>query len=1142
MTPVVRRTLCLIERRPGERERRYRERVPGGNARRPAGSDAVPARAVLAALAAEDSPHLGPVSLQHGFMLATPPASALPGSHRAWDEAAAALPSLWRDLTARRVLGSELPHLPADPHALPDDMLWRASVVLGAIAYSFVRCDVEHMHELAPIEIPAQIAQPWTQVAARMGRTAPLLAYDDLFTHNFRLLDPHAPEPIRLENLRLLVPLLGNDAERAFFGGNIEIQARLTPVVGAAVRAQEAVAARDRDAVVGALLTILAAVRDATEIALPKVDPNPHAAVVCDPAVWAKLIGPTGIPIVHGVPGVSGAGSTGFQLVDTFLGRTRFDSPLGVDAQRNRAWYAPNCRRFLDAVDAVSVRGYISEAGDKELAGLFQSVLDAYAGDRGYLGVHRRKVYGFSQTAYKVGRPASASGISGGFADRTWREVDRHLSEARDERYLAMFEAPQTAIHADRTPAGRSDHVQRVTLDVHDTGLVFRPGDRCAILPEHTTELVQRTLTALRASADRRVPVSARWRRALQQRFGTECPAELGLGELLRYARLRPLDRVVGKRLALLSGSDALWRLLEARDEDRVELWDALELAARAGYDVTRLWRAELWQDEALTRMIPPEPERMYSVSDRPDGDPFAPELVLTTGQLAFTSPGPDGEPVARHGTGSTYLARAAADGAPVTVRVVRPLRFAPVAASRPIVMFAGGTGIAPFRGFVRDRAGDPAAGPTWLFAAAQSRAALPYLDELGALAAAGRLQLRTAFSREEVDGVAPRRIGAAIAEPADAAFLRHLLRDGDGVFYVCGQGAFAVSVLDALGAIAADDPSDGAAAIRELVGSGRLRTDLFTTFAPRSAAGVAGAGVHDASELVLHNDAEHGWWTAINGIVYDMTEFRQLHPGGLRIIDDNAGLDATSEYRAVLHHEDSEIEAMLAMYKSGFMRRLSFGRAWGIALHRGALRYVPLRDAFATWLRRLYLVVEYQNSLRNDVAVLSGQLTTAEQAGEPTALKLMLAADIQGRILNSYVPGIGGDGLRELWELACGLFDPDADPTELARALADDDAAAAGRARAATQAFRAAVAGGDLDPAAAWPHVEALLAAAAELVDHVKLALRDGAIVFETHEARALAHGAPVLAALRTIPPAIAAFHERVARIVEDDLVLAAA
>ena len=759
-------------------------------------------------------------------------------------------------------------------------MLWRASTVLGSIAYSYVRCDLAHLHEPAPIELPAHIATPWQEISARLERRAPLFAYDDLMTHNWRLIDPHAPDPIRLENLHLLDPLLGNETERAFIGGNIEIQARLTPLVDAAVRAQEAVVAEDRDALVAALLTILDSVRDATEVAFPKIDPNPYAEFHADPMVWAKLVGPTGSPIVPGVPGVSGAGATAFALVDTFLGRTRFESPLGDEALKNRAWFAPNCRRFLDAIDAVSVRSYVQQAGDRELAGLFQSVLDAYAGDRGYLGVHRRKVYGFIQTAFKLGRSATASGITGGFRERTWRETDEHLSQARDERYLAMFSHAPTARLAERRAAGSSDHVQRVALDVRDTGLVFRPGDRCAVQPEHTPALVQRTLTALRAGADRRVPLNARWRRAMHERTGRPPPPELALGELLRHAQLRPLDRAVGKRLALLSGSGRLWELLDAHEEDRVELWDAIELAAHAGYDVTRLWRAELWQDEALTRIVPPEPQRMYSVSDRPDAR-LASGLTLTVGRLAFASAGPDGEPVERRGTGSTYLSHAAADGAAVSVRVVRPLRFAPVAASRPVVMFAGGTGIAPFRGFIRDRAGDPAAGPTWLFAAARSPRELPYLEELGALAADGRLQLRTAFSREPVDGVAPRRIGAAIAEPADAAVLRDLLGDGDGVFYVCGQGAFAVSVLDALGAVAAGNGGDATTAIRRLVGSGRLRTDLFTTFAPRSAAGVAGSGTYDASDLVLHNDAEHGWWMAINGIVYDMTEFRECTPAG---------------------------------------------------------------------------------------------------------------------------------------------------------------------------------------------------------------------------------------------------------------------
>ncbi len=1104
----------------------------------------VPSRRVLREIEAEGEEHLGAVSAAHGFLSAEPPRSQLPASHRAWDEAADQLPVMWRDLTARSVL-KELPQLSAEPEDLPTADLWRASVALASLAYSYVRCDLDDLHAHAPVPVPECIAAPWRRVSERMGRSAPHVGYDDLITHNYRLIDPDAEDPVRLENLNLLVPLLGNDTERAFLGVNIEIQAKLAPVVEAAVRAQEAVAEQDPGALVEQLITILDAVRRATDVAFPKIDPNPYAGIYADPAIWAKLTAPTGIPIVDGVPGVSGAGSTGFQLVDTFLGRTRFESPLGAEARKARTWFAPNCRRFLDAIEETSVRQFVNESGDHELAGLFQSVLEAYAGDRGYLGVHRRKVYGFIEVAFKVGRPSTASGITGTFTDRTWHETDSHLGDARNERYLEFFSHAQVARLAGRTPAA-GERIQTVELDLAGTGVVFRPGDRCAILPEQTDELVQSTLDSLRATGDREVPLTSRWRAALHRRFGSETPATLPLVDFLRYAQLRPLGRHVAKHLQRLSGSTALAEVLEARAEDQLEFRDAVELATAGGYDVTRLWRAELWQDEAISRFVPPAAARMYSVSNPPDRDPFATALRLTVGNLEFASPDPNGREQTRHGAGSTFLVRSAPPGAPVTVQVVRPLRFAlPADPEQPIVMFAGGTGIAPFWGFVKARAADPRSGPTWLFCAARTRAELPYYEELNALATDGALELRTAFSREEVDGRPPRRIDAALREPGTAAVLRDLLR-GDAVpgaagalFYVCGQAAFAATILDSLREIAAEDEDEGRVAVRRLVGEGRLMTDLFTTFTPRSAPGVAGRGVYEASDLVLHNDADHGWWMAINGAIYDMTEFRQLHPGGFRIIDDNAGLDATSEYETVLHHEDPEIEATLAMYKAGSLRRLDFQRAWGIALVAGKIRYIPLVDGYKAWIRHLYLVVEQQNGIRNDVGVLEYALTNVEQAEELTPLKLMLAADLQHRMLSRYLPGLVGAGLHELWALACGLFDPTADASELPRTLSALAAGEQGRrAESATQRLCDAVRTGSIDPAAAGTLLRQLNAANEALHTGIKLLLRDGLMVFEKHESRTIEFGAdPVLGCLRAVPPVVAAFYQQVANAIDGHL-----
>jgi len=1102
----------------------------------------VPSRKVLREIEDAGQEQLGVVSAGSGFLLTEAPRLELPLSHRAWDEAAAQLPVLWRDLAARPAL-RELPLLSAEPEDLPDADLWRASVVLASLAYSYVRCDLDDLHAHAPVEVPECIAAPWRRVSERMGRPAPHVAYDDLITHNYRLIDPQAEDPVRLENLRLLVPLLGNDTERAFLGVNIEIQAKLAPVVEATVRAQEAVAARDPDALVEHLMTILDSVRGATDVAFPKIDPNPHAGIYADPAIWAKLTAPTGIPIVEGVPGVSGAGSTGFQLVDTFLGRTRFESPLGGEARKARSWFAPNCRRFLDAIEETSVRRFVDESGDHELAGLFQSVLEAYAGDRGYLGVHRRKVYGFIEVAFKVGRPSTASGITGTFVDRTWHETDSHLGEARAERYLEFFSHAQVARLAGRTPAA-GERIQTVELDVTGTGVVFRPGDRCAILPEQTDELVQSTLDSLRATADREVPLTSRWRAALHRRFGSETPSTLPLGDFLRYAQLRPLGRYVAKHMQRLSGSTGLAEMLEARAEDQFEFRDAVELAADGGYDVTRLWRAELWQDEAIARFVPPAAARMYSVSTPPDREPFATALRLTVGNLEFASPDPHGQVQSRHGAGSTFLVRSAPPGAPVTIQVVRPLRFSlPDDPAQPIVMFAGGTGIAPFWGFVKARAADPRSGPTWLFCAARTRAELPYYQELKAFEAQGAIELRTAFSREEVDGTPPRRIDAAVRDPQIAAALRDLLSSDGGtpgaLFYVCGQAAFAATILDSLREVAAEDPEAGRVAVRRLVGDGRLMTDLFTTFTPRSAPGVAGHGVYEASDLVLHNDDRHGWWMAINGAIYDMTEFRQLHPGGFRIIDDNAGLDATREYEAVLHHEDPEIEATLAMYKAGSLRRLDFQRAWGIALVAGKIRYIPLVDAFKAWIRHLYLVVEQQNGVRNDVDVLRFALTSEETAEELTPLKLMLATDLQSRMLSRYLPGLVGAGLHELWALACGLFDPAADASELPRTLTELAEGELGtRAEVATQRLCDAVRARTIDPATAGTLLEELRAANEALHSGVKLLLRDGLMVFEKHESQTIELGAgPVLGCLRAVPAVVAAFYRQVADAIDGHL-----
>src|SRR5215472_5828572 len=183
----------------------------------------------------------------------------------------------------------------------------------------------------------------------------------------------------------------------------------------------------------------------------------------------------------------------------------------------------------------------------------------------------------------------------------------------------------------------------------------------------------------------------------------------LPLRTLLRFARLRPIGREVAKRLAQLTAVGAWQRVVDARMEDQWELWDVLNLLHAGGYDVTRLWKADPREDDAFCAVIPPEPFRLYSIASAPPHGQPATTLKLVIAGLDYTSAQtPWSYSRERQGTASHFLRRASAEGRQkVSMQIVAAPRFRlPADPDRPIVMFAAGSGIAPFLGFVTSRTG----------------------------------------------------------------------------------------------------------------------------------------------------------------------------------------------------------------------------------------------------------------------------------------------------------------------------------------------------------------------------------------------------------------------------------------------------
>jgi len=120
-----------------------------------------------------------------------------------------------------------------------------------------------------------------------------------------------------------------------------------------------------------------------------------------------------------------------------------------------------------------------------------------------------------------------------------------------------------------------------------------------------------------------------------------------------------------------------------------------------------------------------------------------------------------------------------------------------------PLIMVGAGTGVAPFLGFLQERAWlkaqDYSIGPALLFFGCRAAEAdFYYRDELEGYRSAGVVELVTAFSR--ADAARKVYVQDRIQEHADRVW--ELLQEG-GVVYVCGDASrFTPAVRSAIGAV----------------------------------------------------------------------------------------------------------------------------------------------------------------------------------------------------------------------------------------------------------------------------------------------------------------------------------------------------
>ncbi|MBW8823701.1 MAG: assimilatory sulfite reductase (NADPH) flavoprotein subunit [Xanthomonadales bacterium] len=357
----------------------------------------------------------------------------------------------------------------------------------------------------------------------------------------------------------------------------------------------------------------------------------------------------------------------------------------------------------------------------------------------------------------------------------------------------------------DRRATSNKD-VRHVELSLEGSGLKYEPGDALGVWPTNPPRLVAALLATLQLDGD--APVSSHG--------GQTLPLHEWLSTKREITRLsRPFLTQHAQR----AGAVALDAILAT--DGMAALADLL--ANRQLIDLLREYPAA-WKADELVAALRPLAPRLYSIasSARVVGE----EAHLTVTHIEYAV---DGDADPRWGTTSDFLARSN-EGGTVPVFIERNERFRlPSEASRDIILIGPGTGVAPFRAFVQERAESGASGRNWLFFG-NPHAHGDFLYQLewqDALKSGALHRLDLAFSRDQ-----PHKIYVQDRLRERGAEVFGWLQSGAHL-YVCGDATrMAKDVHSALldiiathGGKSADEANDY---LNDLQAQGRYARDVY--------------------------------------------------------------------------------------------------------------------------------------------------------------------------------------------------------------------------------------------------------------------------------------------------------------------------
>ncbi|WP_303311161.1 assimilatory sulfite reductase (NADPH) flavoprotein subunit [Hymenobacter sp. BT730] len=324
---------------------------------------------------------------------------------------------------------------------------------------------------------------------------------------------------------------------------------------------------------------------------------------------------------------------------------------------------------------------------------------------------------------------------------------------------------------------GSTKETYHLEFSLAGSGIQYEAGDALMVQPVNQTELVREVVQAGRLDAGAPVQLN-----------GIELDLQSALTERLEIS---VLTRDVLERYAVVSPQHPRLREILA---DKAQL--PAYLYGRDVADLLREFPVEL-SAQHLAAVLRPLPARAYSIASSLLA--HSEEVHLTVGAVRYDAHGRR-----KHGVCSAYQADLLTVGDAARVWVDRNEYFKlPQNSAADIIMVGAGTGVAPFRAFVEERAETNASGRNWLvFGNPHFTTDFLYQTEWQQHLKHGTLdRLDVAFSRDQQEKL---YIQHRLLQQSRRVYDQ--LENG-GYFYVCGdKNRMAADVRQALLTIVAQE------------------------------------------------------------------------------------------------------------------------------------------------------------------------------------------------------------------------------------------------------------------------------------------------------------------------------------------------